>query len=199
MKRFILRLGILVLTFLIGTGIFYAWEQLSPWKSSRQSNELSLVFMTSSTAVRAYDSATAKIFVTNYSNANVTLVQPGDGSWSGWRTPSVAWSIMEITDSGEEAPTPRARLIGCGNVAPLRLRWSEVFQLAPGESKELKVSGPYFSKPGIYKVKFLYANQPSTEWLGRASVLQNPLAMWRAKHSTETRLISNEITFTVTE
>ena len=196
MKRFIFRLGILVLTFLIGTGIFYAWEQVSPWKSSRQSNELSLVFMTSSTVVRAYDFATTKVFITNYSDATVTLVQPGDGSWTGRRTPTVAWSIMEITGSGQEVPTPRFNLIGCGFVAPLR--WSEVFQLAPGESKELRVSRPYLAKPGIYKVKFFYANRPSTQGLGRSG-WHNPLAMWRVKHSTETRLSSNEITFTVTE
>jgi hypothetical protein len=85
----------------------------------------------------------------------------------------------------------------CGNINALRS--DEVFDLAPGETKELKgwVYLEPFKEPGVYKVVFLYANRPSLEWKGIPLGEHDKMAMWFIRLSTKATLSSNELVFTV--
>src|SRR6516162_9153731 len=75
--------------------------------------------------------------ITNKGSAPVTLVLPGDGSESGWRTPLVGFSSIKTGKDKPQHPAtvPLYRGGRCGNVNALRS--NEVFTLAPGKSKDL--------------------------------------------------------------
>ena len=194
MRRFILRLGIAFLTFIVGLGVFAVWDSL---RTTDTCGEMTLRFIPETTVIRVDEYPTAKLFITNQSTRTVTLVTPGDGSAGAWRTPVVQWSILEAGSSTEHPTSPNfePQMRSCGNVNPLR--WDEVFSLAPGETKEINRSMPSFRKPGSYRVRYLYANRPSIKWLGLPLGDHNPFAMWRVKNSTECTLISNEVLVTV--
>ena len=207
MKRLFFRLGITLLAFSAGIAAFLIWDgiRLLPGKiqsrlnGAPHTNELSLLLSAETTALRVGQEPTIRIHVTNNSDETVTLVHPGDGSESGWRTPVVQWSILEAGDSAQHPAGPdfKLKVRGCGNVNALES--DEVFRLGPGETKELKEWLPPFVKPGSYRVKFLYANRPSMEWKGLALGVHHPGAMWRIRHSTECTLTSNELPFTISE
>ncbi len=87
-----------------------------------------------------------QLTLTNRGETSVTLVQPGDGSECGWRTPHLKWEWASN-------PKTRGATTGrCGNMNSLKE--GEVFTLKPGESKVLKdwvhAMPP---SPGVYKVK----------------------------------------------
>ena len=192
-KRLIFRFCIALLTFLIGIGAFVGWEQFKG--ASFAGDELTLRLASDTPVLRVDEYPTVKLYVTNNGEDTVTLVQPGDGSTNGWRTPVVKWAILE---NGQWVQHPEGfELIRCGNINSLK--WDEVFRLAPGETREMKVWLPVFRKPGAYRIKFFYTNQPWKKWSGIELGTHNPIAMWRVKHSTECSLISNEVVFTVNE
>ena len=200
MKRFILRVAVALLTFILGIWAFLMWETVrAPWKDAPRSDQLTLVMTAPTTVVRRESASPFTIYVTNNSDQKVTLVHPGDGSEVGWRTPIVQWSILENGDASVHPafPQPDRRFSRCGNID--NLKWRDVFTLDPGETKQLEAFMPPFRKPGSYKVKFLYENRPSLEWQGYEMRIHHPLAMWRVRHSTECTLASNEISLTVIE
>ena len=207
MKRLLFRLIPALLAFSVGITAFLVWDgiRLLPGKmqarlnGTPRSNELSLLLSAKNSVLRLGEDPSIQIHITNNGNETVTLVHPGDGSESGWRTPVVQWSILEAGDPAEHPAQPDSdlKVDRCGNVNALG--WDEVFRIAPGESKELKEWLPPFRKPGSYRVKFLYANRPSIEWKGIVMGMHNPAAMLRVRHSTEATLASNEVTFTVME
>ena len=196
MRRFSFRLGISLLTFALGVGAFIGWEQL---KGSSFEDELTLRFVPQRTVVRVGEYPEINLYITNHGKDMATLVQPGDGSGSAWRTPVVEWSILEAGEWKEHPAVPdmEPKVRMCGNINALK--WDEVFRLAPGETKELAEYMPAFRKPGNYRVRVLYANRPWMKWLGIELGTHDPIAMWRVKHSTETTVISNEVFFTVNE
>ncbi len=137
-----------------------------------------------------------KAVLVNRSKNAVTLVQPGDGSDCGWRTPLIWWSAIEVNAPGQH-PEKQPPFKGgrCGNVNSLTP--SEVFALAPGKSKELTpwVGAPAFPGPGTYRVRFCYQNVPDQKWRGLAR--HDLGAMARAQASFACLLKSNEVTVTV--
>ena len=196
MRRFILKFWIALLTFTLGLGIFVGWRQIT---STSRSSELTLRFVSETPVLRVEETPSIKLYITNNSDETVTLVHPGDGSYSAWRTPVVQWSIREAGDLTPH-PTgpdfePKFRI--CGNTSPLK--WSNVFRLSPGETKEIKAGLQPFTRPGSYRVQFFYANRPSKPFLGIELGTHNPIAMLRVKYSTECTLTSNEVLFSVTE
>lgn len=196
-RRIIFGLCITLLTFLIGLGTFLGWEDI---KGIPSSNDLGLHFLTSTPILKVGENPAISLYITNYGTETVTLVMPGDGSESGWRTPVVWSSTLEAGDLRPHSNTPDfTRISRCGNMNSLK--WDEVFRLAPRESKEIGewVWLPPFRKPGSYRVKIYYVNQPSLIWRRWELGPHNPIAMWRVKNSTETNLSSNEVLFTVTE
>ena len=152
------------------------------------------------TTLKVKEQPQVSVSITNNGEKPVTLVQPGDGSESGWRTPIINWSVLEANSKAKHptqaAPQRRAR---CGNIN--RLKAEEVFTLAPGESKELKnwIYLEPFAKAGKYKVVFLYANRPTLKWSGIPLGEHDAKAMGRVKNSTECSLVSNEVSFTIRE
>jgi hypothetical protein len=97
-------------------------------------------------------------YLTNTGTVPLTLVMPGDGSVSGWRTPTIEW-ILE--GNGQVPGLPR-----CGNINPLQR--GEVFTLAPGETRTL---GPWIHLPGLRapgttRAVMHYSNVPNIEWRG---------------------------------
>lgn len=143
----------------------------------------------------------AKITVTirNRGKSSVTLVQPGDGSRWGWRTPRVGWSVLPVSGSRSAHPRTPPPPPGprCGNVN--RLKPKEVFVLRPGKTKKLSgwVSFPRFPGPGRYRLVFYYFNDPSFRWRGIPLGQHDPSTMRRVKASTKASLISNELLFVV--
>jgi hypothetical protein len=124
----------------------------------------------------------------NRGSQDVDLVQPGDGSESGRRTPLIEWSGCYWS-----------RGATCGNINALRAE--EVFTLKPGESKQFSewVEIPPFEWPGRYRLSVRYTNVPK---LASGSI---PLgehdgpALQAVHRSTKVSAASNTVEFLVTQ
>ena|GEM_PF-1473099 len=133
------------------------------------------------------------LYIKNVGMESVTLVAPGDGSVAGWRTPTLRWSYLPA-DSWDSHPVSPSSGAGgrCGNINSLEPK--EIFELAPGEEKELVwwhlFPGPM--KPGHYRVRLYYDNIPDMQWRG-VTMGHNAKAMQHVKESTAVSLISNEV------
>ena len=191
MKRFIFSLCITLLTFLVGLGIFFGLQQI---KGSPHSDQLSLKLVLETPVIKVAEPAKIKFIITNNGNETVTLVHPGDGSSAGMRTPILRWWVIE---NGKLTEHPmEVELIRCERIQALQ--WDEVFRLPPGETKEITERWlPPFGRPGTFKLRFFYENRPSLRWDGIEMGMHNPIAMWRVRNSTECKLTSNEVEFTV--
>jgi len=133
------------------------------------------------------------LYIKNLGTRPVTLVAPGDGSVAGWRTPILHWSFLP-SDSWESHPAPAAGAGGrCGNINSLEPK--EVFQLAPGEEKELAWWHLFTGdvEPGNYRVRLYYDNIPDIKWRGIVLPQHDVEAMQRVKNSTPVSLVSNEV------
>ena len=135
----------------------------------------------------------AKIQIKNLGDDPITLVMPGDGSFSHARTPTIAWSMLS-QDSKENHPQapPTSRGGWCGNINSLKA--SELFELNPGESRELNewVRFPV-GPPGKYRVVFYYTNVPELKWSGIPIGVHNKDAMRRLRGSNPVAAVSNEV------
>ena len=91
----------------------------------------------------------------------VTLVEPGDGSESGWRTPVITWKVT--TPDGKLVP--RQEYGRCGNMNAISE--NEIFTLAAGERRVLNEwLGEPAVAPGHYIVRLVYDNDPSRKERG---------------------------------
>lgn len=122
----------------------------------------------------------------NRGKAPVTLVLPGDGSESGWRTPVLTWRV--------DGAVPKAEFGRCGNVNALRP--GEVFVLRPGERKELGswIGQPASLTPGKHRLTLEYANVPGLKWKGVPLGKHDAETMKRVQTSTPVRTVSNAVT-----
>jgi hypothetical protein len=165
------------------------------WAAPAITNKLRLHLTVQNTSIRPDEYISANISITNDGNRPVTLVKPGDGSESGWRTPVIKWIVTQIRNDSEERSTPESKepISRCGNINSLS--FDEVFILHPGKTREFTdwIDNPGLRKPGVYKLAFSYENNPSVEWQGVPLGLHNPIAMLWAKNSTRCKLESNEI------
>ena len=94
--------------------------------------------------------------LTNRSDRPVLVVQPGDGSSHGWRTPILRWKLFELDGTPIET-----ELVGrCGLMGPI---WSgELLELEPGASVRFSIgSPPHRLKPGRYRAVVEYEHDPS--------------------------------------
>jgi hypothetical protein len=129
-----------------------------------------------------------EVSLVNHGSQGVVLVEPGDGSDCGWRTPVVEWSGKPWQQSGR-----------CGNINPLQAE--EVFSLRPGESRQLSgwVGEPYLSGPGRYRVSVRYTNRPDHKWRGIPLDDHDATAMSEVRRSTPVTAVSNTIEIVVEE
>jgi hypothetical protein len=130
--------------------------------------------------IKAGESPRFTAILVNEGKNEVLLVEPGDGSDCGWRTPLVAWSLRQSRNGGR-----------CGNINALKPE--EVFTLAPGASHELKgwIGQPYLPRPGRYRVALRYSNEPQREWSGVPLDEHDPKAWEALRRSTPVTAVSN--------
>jgi len=133
--------------------------------------------------------------VTNEGCEPVVLVQPGDGSEAGFRTPYVGWSVLRHPSSRFDHPdAPPLAAARKGNVDPLDA--GELFVLRPGRSRALDLTWtdpPALRAPGIYRVVLYYENDPLAPFLGVPFDEHDPIAVARVRESTPCLLRSNEL------
>jgi len=132
-----------------------------------------------------------EVWLVNEGRVPVSLVEPGDGSAHGWRTPATEW---RIGGPGEQSG-PRSLLRDCGNMNPLRI--NEVFTISPGERRRLTawIGSPRLAEPGEWRVRFRYRNDPQFSWRGVGS--QSEAALQVVRRTASVDLLSNEVTVSV--
>jgi hypothetical protein len=161
-----------------------------------------------------------EVTVVNRGRKAATLVQPGDGSDCGWRTPIVEWLIdgkvggeiefrsgeVEVKKGAKPAPKPALkpacltgrgrRIARCGNINPLKAQ--EVFDLPPGKEVTFNswVGSPTLPA-GAHKVAVRYFHLPALEWRGSPLGKHDEKAMGRIKGSLPVALESNAVEIVV--
>jgi hypothetical protein len=193
-----MRTIVLAAAFLLTGGVLGSADPLQDrQEASPATLDLRIVAKEASMTLEQQPQVTATI--TNKGSAPVTLVLPGDGSESGWRTPLVGFSSIKVGKDKPKDPAdvPLYRGGRCGNVNALK--GDEVFTLAPGTSKDLPdwIGSPQLTEPGTYSVVFYYANDPGLKWQGVPLGRHDPDAMKQVKKSHKCLLISNELKLTV--
>jgi hypothetical protein len=119
----------------------------------------------------------------------VTVVQPGDGSDCGWRTPLISWDRARERERG--------RILRCGNINALKP--AEVVDLAPGKRLKLEWVGQPSLRPGMNKVAVEYEHVPGMKWKGLPLGTHDPAAMEKIRESVPIKLTSNVVEITVRE
>jgi hypothetical protein len=151
---------------------------LSP---SEPAARVAVVLTTRTPSVKLGSAPEFEVVLRNDGDAAITLVEPGDGSDCGWRTPIIEWQ-PNVPTAGR-----------CGNINPLQL--GEVFELKPGESRRLSnwVGSPHLPGPGRHAVSVTYRNVPSLEFTGLVLGAHDPEAQRRVRASTPAEATSNVV------
>jgi hypothetical protein len=140
------------------------------------------------TTIKVGETPSFRAELINQGDKEITIVQPGDGSECGWRTPIVRWS-----------PPMRTSIGRCGNINALKA--SEVVTLKPGE--RVLVSGwlglPSLGKAGTHKVVLEMENVPGLEWGGLPLGKHDPAAMEKVRQSRPFKAVSNTVEVKVEE
>jgi hypothetical protein len=125
------------------------------------------------------------VHLVNRGKHAVTLVQPGDGSMCGWRTPCIEWLVAGEGKRGKDGR--------CGNIN--RLKAEEVFILKPGERIKLRggIGQPSIHWAGTYKVSLRYSNIPDLKWQGVPLGKHDRAAMAQVQSSTRLIVESNVV------
>jgi hypothetical protein len=153
--------------------------------------DLELRIASSARTVRVGQRVAIRAILRNLSPHSVQLVQPGDGSGTGSRTPILTWHATEAR-RGEIDLTPRAADPFINGPNP-----KEIFELQPGAQRELlnlDLAGLVaFDQPGAYRVRLVYENDPDRRWccIPSSKGLDRNLAPFRK--TTRCRVESNEI------
>jgi hypothetical protein len=127
--------------------------------------------------------AKIRVFLKNGSDRTYHLVQPGDGSDAGWRTPTIKWYVDGARQDVDYRNDP--------SITPLTL--GELFDIAPGARVELNswVGGVYLREVGNHDVALQYQNDPGLTWLGTTgSDHHDPEAMKKVRASDKVDLMS---------
>jgi len=99
-----------------------------------------------------------RVTVVNHSDRTLPFVLPGDGSWAGWREPSVRVSAERVDPDGTRHPAADRPFARCGNYDA---NWvDEVIELAPGERRVIfegqPWSRPHLDRAGTWELTFHY-------------------------------------------
>ncbi len=166
-----------------------------------------------------------EVVIANRGKRAVTLVQPGDGSDCGWRTPVVEWlrngkvdgvlegagqADVKVEKGARVGPAAKPELLPaclsgrgrrggrCGNINALKA--SEVLDLEPGKEAMLNpwVGGHYWPR-GKHQVALRYFNLPDLKWRGLPLGKHDDKAMARIRNSPRLTLTSNTVEIVVEE
>jgi len=164
--------------------------------NTKESPEIDIELSTSTPVVEVGETPQFSVSLVNRGKRVVTLVQPGDGSHWGWRTPVISWSIINVDVSSKNPHHAKGR---CGNINPLKR--DEVFTLDPGEKITLNSwIGPLFKfQPGTYEVSFHYSNVPNLKWSGIPLGKHDVATMERVRKSTPFKGKSNSVKIVVND
>lgn len=138
----------------------------------------------------------------------VRLVDAGDGSLNGMRTPILRWEVTPL-DGQEPEPGPLYRCASMNGVEA-----GELFTLHPGQRHVLTgwYRGPRAAQPGRYRAVLTYTNDPAliwyreledrprdeaAEWQLVRTDVHAPEIMARVHASTPCQAVSNAIEFEV--
>lgn len=160
-----------------------------------------LKISTDRTTYRQGEEVRITALLLNEGKAAVTLVQPGDGSRCGWRTPLVGWSVHAVLPDDPPVRRPSRLVLSnggrCGNINALRAQ--EVFTLEPGQFKRLNgwEGMPPFGDPGTYRIVLHYKNEPGRAWQGLPLGTHDPKARKQIRNSHPCWLVSNELLVTI--
>ena len=186
-RRWLGRLGPVVLLCALGA---LAYDNLNwfLWLERADATGVARELQPARLLIRKGESPRLTVRVVNRGDREVVLVEPGDGSQEGWRTPLVDWSTGDRGSRGR-----------CANVNALKP--GEVFVLRPGESRVLGqwVGGPALPGPGRYRVVLRYTNDPTREWHGVPLSPHDPATMEEVRRSTAVSAVSNTVELTVVE
>jgi hypothetical protein len=198
------------------TALLFAGPLLAAPAPRSEEAKLQLRLTTATPKVKDASQTRLEVSIVNCGKKKVPLVQPGDGSDCGWRTPIIEWVIDGKVPRGlgqvdakksEDAKQEKVELkpaclngglgIGrCGNINSLRDK--EVFEL--GSNKEVKFNewvGVPSLTPGKHKVAVRYFNIPDLKWQGLGR--HDATAMARVKESYKVTLESNTVEIVVGE
>lgn len=186
MSRFCIASMLLVATVVMGC----KYQKVPP--------EVDIELTTTTPVIKADQAPLLSVSLVNCGKRSVTLVQPGDGSSVGWRTPIISWSVINTDDP--LMPRTEEILLRCGNINSLNK--DEVFMIAPGEKIQLNsgwVQPQFLLQPGIYEVSFNYLNVPKLKWSGVPLGKHDRSAMRRIRNSTPFEGTSNTVTIVVVD
>ena len=164
--------------------------------ASEEPPKINIELTTTTPVVKMDQIPQFSVSLVNNDKRSVTLVQPGDGSRMGWRTPVISWSVINA-DGSLMDPASWGR---CGNINALNK--DEVFTIAPGEKIKLNSGWIRPSFPlqlGRYEVAFNYSNVPKLEWNGIPLGRHDRFAMRRIRNSTPFEGTSNTVKIVVVE
>jgi hypothetical protein len=202
-----------------------AWAAPLPKRELPEPN-LDLRLATGTPRVKRGEVVRCDVTVVNRGQQDVLLVQPGDGSDCGWRTPIVEWVVNGKVDgatqgvidkktpnraSGDSLATRSplqpaclgegfARAARCGNINSLKP--DEVFVLKPGA--QVKFDGwigaaRLPAETGTVKVAVRYFHIPALQWKGVSLGEHDPAAMDRIRRSAPVTLESNIVEIAIDE
>lgn len=140
------------------------------------------------------DDPPVQIFITNKGDTKVTLLEPSFRSHVGLRVPVVTWQVFKVEPDKSLSEVKPAALSICVK-EPFILDSKDFFDLAPGESRDLKgwSHAPRFEKPGLYRVRIYYRHDPGV----KLEPWQHAPLIKRIRQSTQCALLSDELEFTV--
>ena len=145
--------------------------------------QLQLILTVDTPQIHANSFAKVRVFLQNNSNRTYHLVQPGDGSDVGWRTPSITWYVDGNQQDVDFRDNPVINPLAPG----------ELFDIAPGARVQLNswVGGVELRDPGSHDVMLRYRNDPAMTWLGTTGdTPHDPRAMAKVRVSDAVNLMS---------
>jgi hypothetical protein len=146
---------------------------------------LSLRVEPTTLVLRPNETPSVTAHLTNDGERPLSLVFPGDGSYTGLRTPIIEWTFVHggtIRGSGF-----------CGNINALRR--GEVFILGPGETRELPAGLRFLALPttGSFRAAMTYSNDPALPFRGVPLGPHDEAELARLRASARCRITSNPI------
>ncbi|MFK7775974.1 MAG: hypothetical protein AB8F94_27870 [Saprospiraceae bacterium] len=142
-----------------------------------------------------------KVSLNNFTKDTIKILQPGDGSNVGWRTPTIRWSVIDLEKEEshpDTLPEIKEKISRCGNMNGLNRR--DIVSLRPKFGIKLKwTSDPSIPRRlGKYSVRFYFEHKPDSDWVMNGYP-ENEGKRIINEETEEMFLVSNELVFEIIE